>query len=45
MSASTIPYCPALVFIPTYTPIKGFYSRQLSLRGPIDTNPAPKDKV
>jgi len=33
--------------MPTYTPTKGSrsYSRQLSLRGPMDTNPTPKGKA
>jgi hypothetical protein len=45
ISTPTIPYCLTPVFMPTYTPIKGSYSHQPSLRGPIDTNPNPKDKV
>ena len=40
-----MPYYPTPIFMPTYTPIKGFYFRQLSLRGLIYTNPNLKDKV
>ena len=45
MSAPTTPYQPTSAFLPTYTPTKGSYSRQLLLSSPIDTNPAPKDET
>ena len=45
ISASATPYYPTPVFMPTYTPIKGSYSHQPSLGGPMDTNPTLKDKV
>jgi len=45
ISALSTPYYPAPVFMPTYTPIKGSHSCQPSLKGPMDTNPAPKDKA
>ena len=42
-----MPYYPTPIFIPTYTPTKASrsYSYQLSLKGPIDTNPTPKGKT
>ena len=41
-----MPYRPTpIISIPTYTPTKGGYSRQPSLRGPIDTNSPPRGAV
>ena len=45
MSALATPYRPTPVFMPTCTPTKGSHSRQPLLSGPMDTDPAPKDKA
>ena len=45
ISAPAIPYYPTPVFMPTNIPIKGSDSHSLSLKGPIYTNPNPKDIV
>ena len=45
ISVLATPYCPTPVFMPTRTPIKGFYSRQLLLGRPMDINLTFKDEA